>query len=225
MFNKKLFKKITIITVAMAMVVGCVFGVTKINSNASSSVDPRGHWDRFSIGRPADAPGVDHIFYDGSRYGTTVNMEYDINGVRYYALQSGAICQVRTRLINLVCDQVGKKYVKGHVGPNSFDCSGLVKYVYDIVLREIGAPDPMLRTSSQQATVGEARTRATMMAGDIICFEGHVGIYIGMNQMVHAANPSKGVVVDSIEPGTYWGEKIKTIRHMYFPEIGGSIMH
>ena len=80
-------------------------------------------------------------------------------------------------------------YVRGATGPNSFDCSGLVCYVY----AQIGVPLP--RVTFSQVRVGRAVRVAELAAGDLVFFRGngHVGIYIGGGSFVHA--PHTGDVV------------------------------
>lgn len=92
---------------------------------------------------------------------------------------------------------LGCRYVYGTAGPNTFDCSGLVYYVYKtyygIILprsaQGLADGSPALST----VKLSEARP------GDILCFGnsvnsvGHVGIYIGNNQYIHA--PETGDVV------------------------------
>jgi len=92
--------------------------------------------------------------------------------------------------------QRGKPYVWAATGPSSFDCSGLVKYAY------AAAGVSLPRSSSQQATVGRAVSRAELQPGDIIAFYSpvsHVGIYIGNGQMVHAPTSGDVVKVASID--------------------------
>lgn len=99
----------------------------------------------------------------------------------------------------------GMPYIFGAESPSrGFDCSGLVSYV----LRKKGLHPP--RTSSGQAHYGTPVSRSQLKPGDLVFFSGtykggvsHVGIYIGNNKFVHAANPSKGVRVDSLSSSYY----------------------
>lgn len=91
--------------------------------------------------------------------------------------------------------QVGKAYVYGGAGPNSFDCSGLVMAAY----RQVGISLP--HSATAQARMGTAVSRANLEPGDLLFFYspiGHVGIYIGNGMMVNASDPSRGVLVESI---------------------------
>lgn len=99
----------------------------------------------------------------------------------------------------------GMPYIFGAESPSrGFDCSGLVSYV----LHKKGLHPP--RTASEQAHYGTSVSRSQLKAGDLVFFAGtykggvsHVGIYIGNNKFVHAANPSKGVRVDSLSSSYY----------------------
>lgn len=93
---------------------------------------------------------------------------------------------------------VGKPYVYGAAGPYAFDCSGLTQYLS----RAMGRSIP--RTSYQQMYAGRGISRGELRPGDLIIMNGggHVGMYIGGNQMIQALNPSQGIIVSSIEYGT-----------------------
>ena len=93
---------------------------------------------------------------------------------------------------------LGKPYVWGATGPNSFDCSGLVSYV----LAQAGISG-VARSSSSQAYGGVAVSGGISAAqpGDVICYPGHVGIYIGGGQMIHASVPGDYVKVSSVNIG------------------------
>lgn len=85
-------------------------------------------------------------------------------------------------LINAAVSQLGKTYVLGGKGPDVFDCSGLVYYA----LNSSGYPiDYMTSTQwaiSSYTIVGEN----DLQRGDILCFKGHVGIYLGDGSMIEA---------------------------------------
>ena len=84
---------------------------------------------------------------------------------------------------------LGKSYVYGAKGPDYFDCSGLTNYVYKQVLNiDIGP------STYQQINAGIEVSRNELLPGDLIFpHSGHVCIYIGNNQMIHA--PQTGDVV------------------------------
>ncbi len=89
--------------------------------------------------------------------------------------------------------QVGKRYVFGTAGPNTFDCSGLVKAAY---LR-VGISLP--HQTGGLAGRGRSVSRAQLAPGDLVFpSSGHVGIYVGGGQMVHASTPRGGVKLSSV---------------------------
>ena len=66
------------------------------------------------------------------------------------------------KAIKLLKEQVGKPYVWGANGPDSFDCSGLVRYIYKNAL---GKDIP--RVSEDQSKVGQAVSREDLQPGDL----------------------------------------------------------
>lgn len=92
--------------------------------------------------------------------------------------------------------QIGVPYVWGGTTPGSgLDCSGLTQYCH----RVAGISIP--RTSGPQGGGGKAVS--SPMPGDIVCYPGHVGIYIGGGQMIHAPEPGDFVKVASVY-GSPW---------------------
>ncbi|MCL2554871.1 MAG: C40 family peptidase, partial [Actinomycetia bacterium] len=86
--------------------------------------------------------------------------------------------------------QIGKPYVWGATGPDSFDCSGLTQAAY----KAAGITLP--RTTWDQVNVGTRVSEANLQPGDLIFFYSdisHVGMYIGNGEMIHA--PHTGTVV------------------------------
>jgi cell wall-associated NlpC family hydrolase len=110
-----------------------------------------------------------------------------------------------TTVVLLALQHLGQPYVRGAAGPNSFDCSGLVCYVY----AQIGVRLP--RVTYSQVLVGRAVKAAELAPGDLVFFRGngHVGIYIGGGSFVHA--PHTGDVV-KISPLT--GRAISACRRI-----------
>lgn len=96
---------------------------------------------------------------------------------------------------------IGCSYVYGASGPSSFDCSGFTSYVFKLHGVSLN------RTAAGQYSNGVAVSRDQLQPGDLVMFGksgiNHVGIYIGGGQIVHAANPSRGVTIDTINSGYY----------------------
>jgi cell wall-associated NlpC family hydrolase len=83
--------------------------------------------------------------------------------------------------------QVGKKYSQtSRDGPNSYDCSSLVYYAWRNAGVNIGA------TNTRQYP-GNTRRVYDLQAGDILWVSGHVGMYVGNNQVVNAESPKNGI--------------------------------
>jgi len=109
---------------------------------------------------------------------------------------------------------LGYKYVLGAASPkNGFDCSGLTSYVYSKNGYTLN------RTSSAQASNGKKVSKSNLKVGDLVFFSqgskkiGHVGIYIGGNEFIHAANPKKGVVITSLS-NSYYSKNYVTARRI-----------
>lgn len=104
------------------------------------------------------------------------------------------------KAIELLKAQVGKKYVWGATGPNTFDCSGLVQYIYKNALGK-----NLPRVSADQSKYGQAVDKKDLQVGDLVFFDtmnkgrvSHVGMYIGNNEFIHAANSKSGVKKSSL---------------------------
>ncbi len=98
--------------------------------------------------------------------------------------------------------QVGKSYVRGGTGPNSYDCSGLTMTAF--AQAGIGLP----RTSQAQFGVGTPVSLSQLAPGDLVFYYSgisHVGIYIGNGMIVHAANPTSGVLTASVTSMPFMG--------------------
>lgn len=94
------------------------------------------------------------------------------------------------RLAKYACQYIGNPYVMGGTSlTNGADCSGFVYRVY----KDFGYSLP--RTSYEQRSAGTAVDYSNAQPGDIICYDGHVGIYIGGGMIVHASSAKTGIKV------------------------------
>ena len=108
-------------------------------------------------------------------------------------------------IVSFAKQYLGYKYVSGGASPSSgFDCSGLTYYVY----KNFGIT--LNRSSSAQISNGVEVSKAELQPGDLVLFNnssnskiGHVGIYIGSNTFLHAANAKKGVITTSLSDSYY----------------------
>lgn len=88
------------------------------------------------------------------------------------------------------CQYIGNKYVYGGTSlTNGADCSGFTYRIYS----DFGYSIP--RTSYQQRSAGTSVTYENAQPGDLICYDGHVGLYMGGGYIVHASNARSGIKV------------------------------
>ena len=107
-------------------------------------------------------------------------------------------------VVSYACQFIGNPYVWGGTSlTDGADCSGFVQSVY----AHFGISLP--RTSYEQRSAGYEVSYEDAQPGDLILYEGHVGLYIGNDQIVNAINPSKGI---GIIPATCMS--IKTVRRV-----------
>ena len=101
-------------------------------------------------------------------------------------------------VVSIAKSYLGKPYRWGANGPNSFDCSGYTKYVFN----KLGVDLP--RVSRDQAKLGQAVSRDQLQVGDLVFFDTsgkmnnyitNVGIYIGNNEFIHASSSNSGKYV------------------------------
>lgn len=91
-------------------------------------------------------------------------------------------------MANYGCQFIGNPYVPGGTSlTNGADCSGFIFRIY----ADFGYKVP--RTSWQLRTVGTEVSLASAEPGDIVCYDGHVGMYIGGGMIVHASTQKTGI--------------------------------
>lgn len=116
-------------------------------------------------------------------------------------------------VVSIAYSLLGMPYIYNSAGPYGFDCSGFVSYVYSCVGKSIS------RGTYTQQYEGTGVSYSEIQPGDVIVWgysEGnptHSALYVGNGQMIHAANPSTGVIVSDVNG---WlngsGTHILTIR-------------
>ena len=116
------------------------------------------------------------------------------------------------KLIVLAKSKLGNSYVTAAAGPDHFDCSGFVYYLF----KENGISIP--RSSLLQSKAGEKLTRQQLQKGDILFFDthtrGHVnhsGVYLGDGKFIHSSSgKAYAVTISKLDKGFYldkfrWG--------------------
>jgi cell wall-associated NlpC family hydrolase len=109
---------------------------------------------------------------------------------------ASAPAAMRRAAMSAALSKLGTPYRWGATGPNAFDCSGLVKWSF----AKVGKDLP--RTSSAQSQVGKPVAKADLQPGDLVFFYkpiSHVGIYIGDGKIVHASHTGQPVKISDMK--------------------------
>jgi cell wall-associated NlpC family hydrolase len=173
------------------------------------------------------------VLFWAEKYAAGNNGTDTISNTLCNGLDSGAIAQV----VQFVIDQVGKSYVWGTEGPDTFDCSGLMFAAF----KTVGVT--LARTAHEQADDPQidiiARRKvdkALLMPGDLLFYDngdpgeyssrlkaniGHVAMYIGNNEVVAAASTDLGVIRTTYDDGD-WDRVIAAGRVKGMVAAGGA---
>ena len=116
------------------------------------------------------------------------------------------------KLISLAKSKIGNSYMPAKAGPDHFDCSGFVYYLF----KENGISIP--RSSLPQSKSGEKLRREELKEGDILFFDtanrkhiNHSGVYLGNGKFIHSSSgKAYGVTISKLDKGFYldkfrWG--------------------
>src|SRR5918996_2238154 len=117
-------------------------------------------------------------------------------------------------VVDFAAELIGRPYMWGAEGPNSFDCSGLTQYVY----QEYGVHLP--RRAIDQARAGEP-AGSRLQRGDLLFFSTdtrqslvtHVGLYEGNGTMIQASKRYGRVRSDSLD-NAYWRDRFMFARRI-----------
>ncbi|HEY3298766.1 MAG TPA: NlpC/P60 family protein [Armatimonadota bacterium] len=122
-------------------------------------------------------------------------------------------------LIDHAVSWLGTRYVWGGTSRRGIDCSGLTRILY-------GAEGVNLPHKAKlQFRRGQVVAKNSLLPGDLVFFNtrgpiSHVGIYIGDGKFLHAANPRKGVRIDSIGSPYYSKRYAGARRYKDFSDVG-----
>lgn len=116
-------------------------------------------------------------------------------------------------LISFAKELVGRSYVRGAKGPTSFDCSGFVYYA----LKNSGVSLSYMTSggwlNSSYETIS---SMSDLRKGDIVCFDGHVGIYMGDGRMIDASSSQGKVrITGDIRENSYWTRHFICAKRVY----------
>jgi peptidoglycan endopeptidase LytE len=114
-------------------------------------------------------------------------------------------------LVRVAMGFLGAPYRLGGSSVKGLDCSGFVKKIYQFF--NIDLP----RTAFEQSHIGLRVARDELSEGDLLFFNtrrklGHVGIYIGNNEFVHASSRKRGVRVDNLNTPYFNKRFVRAVR-------------
>ena len=158
-------------------------GESSESSESSDDEDDNGEEDELS---PDSGDGSDEYDDEGNRIdsGDSSDLEEDSNYNGYTSSGSGS------SVVDYATQFVGNPYVWGGTSlTNGADCSGFVQSVYN----KFGVSLP--RTSYEQQNAGREVSYSEAQPGDLICYGGHVAIYMGDGKIVHASNSRDGIKI------------------------------
>ena len=126
------------------------------------------------------------VEYD--EYGNVIDSDNTVDPEEYQSSGSGSGSSV----VDFATQFVGNPYVWGGTSlTDGADCSGFVQSVYT----NFGVSLP--RTSYEQQNAGTEVSYADAQPGDLICYGGHVAIYMGDGKIVHASNAKDGIKISN----------------------------
>ena len=112
---------------------------------------------------------------------------------------------------------LGVRYSLGGTTPRAFDCSGFVRYVFQ--LHGLSVP----RTAREQSALGQRPAPGDLQPGDLLFFYGgegaqHIAIYIGHDSIIHASSGGKRVKLDRLagtgSHRTWFGQRLIAVRRL-----------
>jgi len=115
---------------------------------------------------------------------------YNVTAFDASVIDNAAGSDLGKKIAKYACQYIGNPYVSGGTSlTNGADCSGYIYKVY----QDFGYTVP--RTSYELRSSGKSVSYDQAQPGDIICYDGHVGIYVGSGYIVHASSAKTGIKV------------------------------
>ena len=203
----KITKKIAMITMIMLLMLTTIPRTSSKTVLASSGYSGKiyKHWCRMRTARSKSAKTIKKL-----KVGTKVTVlstsgswrKIKVGGKTGYALKKyvyintkapklkGSTYNKGKTVASFAQRFVGNPYVWGGTNLNTgADCSGFVKSVY----KSFGYNLP--RSSASQRSAGRKVSYSKKQPGDLICYNGHVAIYIGNGKIVHASSKKTGIKI------------------------------
>ncbi len=168
------------------------------NNEKVNIIGVNGDWYKVQLG---DKTGYIYSDYVALNGGVS---EVHTGAVSANGASSGESSSSGQAIVDTAMKYLGVPYVWAGTSPSGFDCSGLVYYVY----KENGYS--INRTAASIYQNGTSVDKSELQVGDAICFTnssystiGHVGIYIGGGQFIHASSGSGSVVISDLSSSYY----------------------
>ena len=158
------------------------------NSGDTSSEDVQYDEDGNVVSGSSDSSSD----YEYDEYGNVIDSDNTVDSGSYTSTSSSSSSSSGSgsSVVDYATQFVGNPYVWGGTSLTSgADCSGFVQSVY----ANFGVSLP--RTSYEQQNAGVEVSYADAQPGDLICYGGHVAIYMGNGQIVHASNSRDGIKI------------------------------
>ena len=170
--------------------------------------EPNGEESTSSEGTDSNNDDSNDSGYSDYKYSYSTLAKYVMLRTLRHNEEFSQASKKRQEVILYALQYVGNKYVFGGTSiTNGIDCSAFTRYV----MNHFGKKLP--RNSYSQRSVGKSVDKPN--TGDLICYSGHVAIYIGDGKIVHASNhhpyPRGGIKVSS----SYKYRTVKSIRSLF----------